>query len=137
MTVFDEDYLRIEADDHLNAIILYWKSTPSSHKLRKGLNRGLEELVLRKYSYWIENITKRITLGLEDQVWINGIWLPQSVSKGVRSMAIVLSTDIFGQNGIEEIVGKPKIYKGFESKYFPNMEAGKAWISTSNLNTLV
>ena len=130
MIYFESNFLDISYDESINAVIMNWKSFTTFDELKQGLNKGLELLASKKARKWLGNVCKLGALGEDEQRWSNNDWFPRALAAGVKKMAVVVSTDIFNQMTVEEIMVKiPEI--DLNSQTFDNFDKAYYWLKAS------
>lgn len=130
MVYFEESYLRVTYNEEMKAVFMEWQTYATSQELRKGLEKGLELIKLKNASKWFADVQALGIISEEDQQWSNEDWFPRAIAGGIRKMAVLVSSDIFNQMTVEEIMSKvPKI--NFVSQTFDDPNEAKKWLAKS------
>jgi len=127
MTYFDSSFLSIEFNETLQIVIMRWKTITTSQELRTGLNKGLQLVNEKKLNLWFADVQKLGAIAEEDQKWSNEDWFPRAIGAGIKKMAVIVSSDVFNQMTVEEIMSNaPQI--GFTSQFFEDEATALSWL---------
>ncbi len=127
MIYFEKDYLRIDYDQNENVITMNWKEAVVSEEFREGLNKGLQCVEENAIKHWLADVRDMGALSNEDQEWSNNEWFPKIIKAGIKFMAVVISSDIFNQMTVDEIMTKVP-QTNIVHRNFDDMDKAKEWL---------
>lgn len=127
MIYFEKDYLRIDYDQEENLITMNWKEAVVSEEFREGLNKGLECVEEHSIKHWLADVREMGALSNDDQEWSNNEWFPKIIKAGIKFMGVVISSDIFNQMTVDEIMTKVP-QTDIVHRNFDNMDKAKEWL---------
>lgn len=129
MIYFDEDFLEVQWDNEIKAVIMTWKKFVVGEPFRLGLNKGLELIIKQKAHKWLADLRKMKTLSIDDQNWSSLDWFPRAAKGGIRKMAIVIPESALANMGLKNIMSKVEDID-IETSYFPEISEAKAWLNS-------
>ena len=130
MIYFKSDYIHISLDEQLPAVVMDWKTAPTSNEFKHGLNKGLELVKEQRVTKWLAHLEHLGALDEADQDWSNQNWFPRALASGIRHMAILVSSDIFNQIAVENIMSKVP-GTALTVQYFNNPQSARAWLRSA------
>lgn len=104
-----------------------WIGLPPSDEFRAGCNMVLE--LMRKHSIVkvLTDNTEAKVFAVEDQKWLNEVWLPQAQAIGYCCSAVLLPNDPFVTFAVKNIMAK-RDPKKFTSHFFSDELKAIEWL---------
>lgn len=131
MLLFENDFVHIEYQSGIGAIIMRWSE--KTHFLKPEQYKSIIKT-------WIENIenqnakllminteTHTFNISLELQQWFAEEILPEYERLGINKLAFVVSHDIFTQASIEQAMDEAQ-QQSYQSQYFDKETDAVEWL---------
>jgi hypothetical protein len=130
MEKISETFFEAEYDQSLNTIVSNWLTLPSSQEFRTGMNHLITMLQEHPTGTLLTDTTNLGAINEEDQVWSYTEWLEQALVAGYDTLVLIMSSDIFAQMAVEDIMEQANAAtKGrVVNQYFDNEQDARAWI---------
>lgn len=94
---------------------------------RTALLAGLEAVQTHGLTGWLADLSNMGLIKEEDENWTNAVFFPQLVGSTVEKMAIIVSSDVFNQLSVEQIMSRVE-GANFAFQYFDTMTAAVQWL---------
>ena len=120
-------YIRIEYLADANAVFSNWLTPPSSQEFREGMLAIIDAMQEHKTGKVISDTCNIGAIDPIDQEWTLAEWTPKAIGAGYRGIAIVISSDIFAQISVEDIMNNAEDVQLL--KYFDNVDEAREWMA--------
>jgi hypothetical protein len=127
MENFSAPYLNIYWIEDMRAVLMEWKKYAAGKDFRKGLDTGLELISRKNSSKWLADLREMQVVNQDDQLWSNKDWFPRAIKAGIRQMAIIVPTDVFGNMSVNRIMENAADI-GLTTHYFDSVEEAIDWL---------
>ena len=114
-------------DNEINAVVMNWHGYATSRQFKEGTELMLNTLIKHNGSKVLADIREMTLIGMEDQQWINEVFLPRATKFGFKAIAIIKPYSYFNKIAVETIsykVDKEKLTINF----FDNVEEARVWL---------
>jgi hypothetical protein len=122
---YSADFVNISEIKGKNAVKIYWTAAPTSKEFRMAMDKLIEALVYYKATKILSLNEGLGAISEEDQNWSNTDWFGRAIAVGYNKLAVILSSDIFNQMSVEQILSK---VAGVDIKYFDSESEAIAWL---------
>ena len=127
MVHFNEPYLTVRWDEDANAVWAEWKDSAQGELLRRGLEAGLELILLKKSRRWLADARRLGPMGPADVKWVNDVWTPQVVAGGLRWMVVIAPKKVVVQLAVRSYMSRINEQE-LGTAYFDDLEDARAWL---------
>ena len=114
-------------DNSINSVVMEWHGYATSRQFKEGTELMLNTLIKHGASKVLADIKDMTLIGMEDQQWINDVFLPRATEFGFKAIGIIKPRNYFNKIAVEAIsykVDKEKLTINF----FDNIEDARTWI---------
>jgi hypothetical protein len=111
----------------INAVVMKWAGYSTSQEFKEGTELMLNTLIKHNVSNVLADIKDMILIGMEDQEWINEVFLPRATEFGFKVLAIVKPDHYFNQIAVETISYKVDQNK-LTIQFFDNPDTAVEWL---------
>ncbi len=114
-------------DNDIDAVVMEWHGYATSRQFKEGTELMLNTLIKHNGSKVLADIRDMTLIGMEDQQWINDVFLPRATKFGFKAIAIIKPRSYFNKIAVETIsykVDKEKLTINF----FDDIDEAKEWI---------
>lgn len=114
-------------DENINSVVMEWHGYATSRQFKEGTELMLNTLIKNNSSKVLADIRNMTLIGMEDQQWINEVFLPRATKFGFKAIAIIKPRSYFNKIAVETIsykVDKEKLTINF----FDNVEEAGEWL---------
>ena len=114
-------------DKDIDAVVMKWQGYATSNQCKEGTELMLNTLINYNGSKVLADIKEMTLIGMEDQQWINDVFLPRATRFGFKAIAIIKPRSYFNKIAVETIsykVDKEKLTINF----FDDVEEAKDWL---------
>jgi hypothetical protein len=115
-------------DETAKVVIVEWKKFATLEKIQLVLNKSLELLHQKKASKYLGNSSNMAPFSKEAGTWIGEDWTPRAIAGGMKYLAYLVPKSAMTRLTIQNIKSEP--LTNYETAYFDNMEAAKAWLAS-------
>jgi ribonuclease HII len=115
-------------DEAVDAVIMEWDGYATSAQFKEGTELMLNTLIQNKAFKVLADIKDMVLIGMEDQKWLDTVFLPRAIQFGFKAIAIVKPDNYFNKVAVESIsykVDKDKLAINF----FDNVEEARDWLT--------
>jgi len=124
-------YFEAYYDDSVDAIIQTWKKEPTSEEFREGMNLLIELMNKNSTGALLSNTTSIGAISPEDQEWSYTDWLQRALTIGYHSFAVIISTEIFAQMSVEDVLSEVETGESkLKTQHFNSEEKAREWLAT-------
>ena len=130
--ILDNDFVLVNFDETCNAIIAAWKKPTTSETYRLTILEIIDSLSLYHATACILDIHQLGLVSTEDRKWFQDDILPMAVTRGLKRIATVTSSDVFSQvnfESVKEAASRNDVE--IEMDYFDEMNAAMSWITNT------
>ena len=122
------DAVSIDLDAFVpNAAKMEWRKIATSEQYREGHEKFLELISKEQVVRWVLNFRDAKKIQVPDQNWTIQEWFPRAVQTSAQKIAIVLSSDIFAQIAVRNIINSVTT-SGLQVAFFETEEDAKGWL---------
>jgi len=121
----DKVYLQIEYSKGIDTIITHWIGFCTHEEIVAGVEAGLACLIEKQSSRWIANTSKMEGGFSESNDWFAEDWTPRAQKAGLKTVAFVVSSDVFNEFSTQEYAEKNP---DLENPHFESLEEAINWI---------
>ena len=115
-------------DEQLDAVVMEWNGYATSKQFKEGTELMLNTLIKNNCSKVLADIKDMKIIAMEDQQWLNDVFLPRATKFGFKAIAIIRPAAYFNNVAVESIS-----YKADKDKltinFFDNVDEAKQWLS--------
>jgi hypothetical protein len=125
-----EEIYNIYFEQSLNAVVMEWHGYANSSQFREGTELMLNTLIQYKCTKVLADIREMAIIGMEDQKWLEGNFLPRAIKFGFKAIAIIKPKSYFNKVAVETVsykIDKEKLLISF----FDKPEEAKEWLINS------
>lgn len=122
MKVYEENY-----NAELKCICCKWTGYATSQQFREGMLLHLNMLISSRAVSMLVDLKEMVLIGMEDQHWMESLFLPLAISGGLKQVAIVQPSYYFNKVAVENVVFRIDPSKVCV-RYFGSYEEGKEWV---------
>ncbi|AUX46693.1 hypothetical protein SOCE26_082010 [Sorangium cellulosum] len=130
MIHFDERWITISWDPHIEAVVAEWKGFAESKDFRAGLEAGLELARQKRARRWLADTLRGPPSTQADQKWTSEIWFPRVIVAGVRWMALVVPQSAITRMSLKGIMSKVTT-ESLTQAYFEDAASARAWLAAT------
>jgi hypothetical protein len=124
----DTNVYHIYYDPQNAYVVMEWDGYATTVQFKEGTEKMLEVLVANKAGKVLADIKDMDIIGMEDQRWIESVFLPRAIEQGFKAIALIKPTSYFNRVAVESIsykVANEKLQIGI----FDNIEEAKVWLA--------
>ena len=130
MIKYENQYVKIELDDTLPALVHTWRGFAQGADYRAAWETSLQLAKTHNIRHWLINQRDLKGISTEDLRWTHEEWVPRSNQEigNERFTAIVLSENIFDEVALKKSASSLK-QEGIVAGYFAKEEFAKQWLA--------
>lgn len=117
-------------DENINSVVMEWHGYATSRQFKEGTELMLNTLIKHGASKVLADIRDMTLIGMEDQQWINEVFLPRATKFGFKAIAIIKPRNYFNKIAVETISYKVDREK-LTINFFDNIEDAREWLKGS------
>jgi hypothetical protein len=110
-----------------NAAKMEWRKLASADEYKAGYEKFLELIHKENTTRWMLNFQQGKKIGVAEQTWTIQEWFPRAMQTNVQKIGIVISTDIFAQIAVRNIVNSITSI-GHKVAFFDKEDDAKNWL---------
>lgn len=110
-----------------NAAKMQWLKIATSEQYREGHEKFLELISKEQFVRWVLNFRNAKKIPVPDQNWTIQEWFPRAIATNAQKIGIVLSSDIFAQIAVRNIINSVTT-SGLQVAFFDTEEEAKGWL---------
>lgn len=114
-------------DKSINSVVMEWHGYATSRQFKEGTELMLNTLIKNNGCKVLADIRDMTLIGIEDQQWINDIFLPRATKFGFRAIAIIKPQSYFNKIAVETISYKVDREK-LTINFFEDINEAKTWL---------
>ena len=95
-------------DEKTDAVVMEWHGYATSIQFKEGTELMLNTLIRHNGSKVLADIRDMTLIGMEDQQWINEVFLPRATKFGFKAIAIIKPRSYFNKVAVETISSSPR-----------------------------
>jgi len=133
MICFQNQYVTVEIDTELPALVQTWRGFAKGDEYRKAWDESLKIAEEHQLTSWLIDQAKLKGVNYEDWQWVNEEWKPRFELKiSESSTAIVLANNIFDEMAGRIVSRKTngKTHK-LATGYFADKNQAQAWLAST------
>jgi hypothetical protein len=115
-------------DADIKSVVMKWHGYATSRQFKEGTELMLNTLIKHNCYKVLADIRDMTLIGMEDQQWINDVFLPRATKFGFKAIAIIKPRSYFNKIAVETIsykVDKDKLMINF----FDNIDEARNWLN--------
>ena len=124
---FETEFIVIGYSKEHHAIVLAWKTPPTSDEFRLGMDHILQGMMDYKTGKVVADTLYMGAVHPDDQAWAATHWYNRAREAGFSHNAIIVPSDIFTEMSVESILNQVQNNVAITA-YFPNKDEAVAWI---------
>ncbi len=128
MVYFEEPCLTLSWEQDANIVCAKWKDEVSGEPMRRGLERGLELVALKRSSKWLVDSRRLGAIEPADVKWVNDHWIPRAVDAGLGFMAFVMAKKVVMQLTMKSFMARIN-ERDLTTAYFDDIDEARKWLS--------
>ena len=121
----------LEFDLEHEYLFASWKGTLSLEQAQFGAMKKLEIIQMKGTRRLMIDQSHIIGTWVHAKEWLLRTWMPQVVSAGLKRLAFIYATDMFGQLSLQLFMEKAS---GIECNAFSSIEEAEAWLIQNEEN---
>ena len=114
-------------DENINSVVMEWHGYATSRQFKDGTELMLNTLIKHGASKVLADIKDMTLIGMEDQQWINEVFLPRATKFGFKAIAIIKPHNYFNKIAVETISYKVD-KENLTINFFDNIEEARGWL---------
>lgn len=114
-------------DENINSVVMEWHGYATSRQFKDGTELMLNTLIKHGASKVLADIKDMTLIGMEDQQWINEVFLPRATKFGFKAIAIIKPHNYFNKIAVETISYKVD-KENLTINFFDNIEDAREWL---------
>ena len=117
-------------DAEINSVVMRWDGYATSSQFKEGTELMLQTLIENNCAKVLADLKDMVLIGIEDQQWLNTVFLPRAIQYGFKAIAIIRPRHYFNKVAVETIsykIDKEKLAISF----FDNIPDAKAWLAAT------
>jgi len=126
MAHYETDFLTVEWDDSVEAVVMNWTDFAEGDDYRDGLDAGLELVKQRNAENWLADLREMKAVAREDQEWTEDDWHPRAFDTSLANMAIVQPESVVTEMSVEDLV--QEIGEQITMQIFDNRQDARNWL---------
>lgn len=115
-----------------NAVVTTFIGFLSVDEFKVIGSQQLDIIETRRLKKALNDIQGMKVLKPEVQEWVNTVWFAKAQKAGLRFMAFVVPSDIFGKMSMDGANRNAKDTFGIEIQYFNSLDNAKNWLASKN-----
>jgi len=127
MSYYDSDFLTIEWDESIEAVVMNWTDFAEGEDYREGLNEGLELVKRHDSENWLADLRDMKAVSQEDQEWTQEEWHSRAFDSSLEKMAIVQPESVVTEMSVEDLV--QEIGEQITMQIFDNKSDARDWLT--------
>lgn len=126
---FDSDYLTIQYDADIDAVVMDWHDFTKGEQFRDGLDRGLDLVKSENSRNWLADLRDLGAVDQDDQEWSNEDWFPRAIQAGLENMAIVKPESAIAEMSVDNIMQEVE-GTDLVTHHFDDREQAREWLQS-------
>jgi hypothetical protein len=126
----NEKIYHIYFDAEINSVVMRWDGYATSSQFKEGTELMLRTLIENNCCKVLADIKDMVLIGMEDQQWLDTVFLPRAIQYGFKAIAIIRPQHYFNKVAVETIsykVDKEKLAICF----FDNIGDARTWLAAT------
>lgn len=134
MKCFEDNLVKVFYYEEFNTGLGTWKGNGIGDEYKHTMTRIKDLIAENKIERWVAEISNFGVVSKENKDWVNAEWFPGVIGAGLRRMAVVLPSNIFGKMSAEEVLAK--VTDHVHIRHFDNLDDAKVWIKNEVLESV-
>lgn len=122
------DHCHVFYDEAIDTVCIEWLGAPKGEAFRSACMVVIDALRAHQTSKVLTNNSRALVFAVDDQEWLNKVWLPQAEQAGYRVSATVVKDDAFIRFIVDRIAKQRD--DRFTTKVFKELEEAREWLKT-------
>lgn len=122
---YNETYLQVEYSEEVQAVIMHWIGFSTHEELIEGMDTGLSCLIENKSTRWVADASRMEGGFTDSNDWLEQDWTPRAQKAGLKTVAFVVSPDIFNEFSTNEYAERNA---DLDNPHFTSVEDAINWI---------
>ena len=94
---------RIAFQPHTGYVMMKWEGYATSAEFKEGTELMLNTLIKNQATKVLADIKGMTLIGMEDQQWLNNVFLPRAINFGLKAVAITWPDYYFNKVAVETV----------------------------------
>jgi hypothetical protein len=127
--MIDNQYILAEWRNDERIFYYKWKGFVPGPQMRANLDQVLTEFAKGQTTLILQDLTLVKLVAPNDQEWVTVNWIPRAIAAGMRKVALLTPTSIFGQMATNNVNVNLKI-NGIDlhNQFFDDYAKAEAWL---------
>lgn len=125
------DSICIQFYPRLRLLRWAWHGPMSLPRFQLALDELMVFSVQQGANRWLIDSASLPPVGLDEQEWLSGAWLPSAERLGLRHLALILPADIHNQLIVENVIGDGQRYVKANVQFFSDTPTALDWLTGS------
>lgn len=125
-THFENEFISIKCLSGKNYVEEIWKDFGSDEKIKLAKNKFVEMTKSAKVSAYLSDVKGFKGASPETQRWVRDVWFPQIYNAGIRTIAIIVTEDVFANFSVNTAISGDYAKK-MEVQKFTTTEEAEKW----------
>lgn len=126
------NFLTTQWAPSLNLLRWNWQAPLSAAGFRAAFNRLLLQSRQLRVTRWLADVSHAPVVGFEEQAWLSEAWLPDFAELPVRTVALVLPTNLHNQLVVENVLSDGRRLMRAEIQFFSDVVSALDWLTNSD-----
>lgn len=131
MKCFEDNLVKVFYYEEYKTGLGKWRGNGIGDDYKKSMDRIKNLIAEKKIEGWVAEISDFGVVSKENKDWVNTDWFPAVIGLGLKRMAVVIPSNIFGKMSAEEVLAK--VTDQVHIRHFDNLDHAKAWIKSEVL----
>lgn len=128
MKCFEDNLVKVFYYKEYKTGLGAWRGNGIGDDYKKSMIKIKDLITEKKIEGWVAEISNFGVVSKENKDWVNADWFPSVIGAGLKRMAVVVPSNIFGKMSAEEVLAK--VTDQVHIKHFDNLDSAKAWIKS-------
>lgn len=112
-----------------NIFYYAWKGFVPPNEMKQLLEEVLSHLEAAKTPLMLQDLQQAQAIANDMQEWIAASWLPRAAAVGLRKIALLTPSSIFGQMAVNQVKNKARVNTtDIESMFFDDKAKAIQWL---------
>jgi len=111
----------------IEAVVNIFQGFLTPDEFKEVCLNGIDAMVHHKSAKIIADTRELEAMPEESQKWVQEVWFGKAGEQGLRTLAFIVPSDIFGQMSME-MTNEGANTGGIEIRYFDSLDNAKEWI---------
>ncbi|MEL6559201.1 MAG: STAS/SEC14 domain-containing protein [Bacteroidota bacterium] len=128
MKCFEDNLVKVFYYEEFKTGLGTWRGNGIGEDYKKSMSRISNLIAEKNIEGWVAEISNFGVVSKENKDWVNTVWFPSVIGAGLKRMAVVIPSNIFGKMSAEEVLAK--VTDQVHIKHFDKLDSARAWIKS-------